>query len=203
MARYSNAHREKTYTAIVEAASKMLRERGFNDTSVVEVMKAVGLTHGGFYAHFEDKTAMLVAAVERAFVQSPKNFTILAEMAKSRDDAGFIAAKYLSDRQIDDIAEGCPGAALMSEVARQPDAIKAGFLSGARQSARALSSVGSSPPSETAAEENWATLALLMGALALIRATPDASTREAIRAQTVAATRKLGAKSTSIGKRTS
>jgi TetR/AcrR family transcriptional regulator, transcriptional repressor for nem operon len=190
MARYSNAHREKTHTAIVEAASKMLRERGFDDTSVVEVMKAVGLTHGGFYAHFEDKTAMLVAALERAFVQSPKNFAILSDMARAKDDAGIIAAKYLSNRQVDDVADGCPGASLMSEVARQPEAIRVGFASGLSKSARALSPV-SPATGEEATSENWSTLALLMGALALIRAIPDPEMREAIRKQAIAATRTL------------
>ena len=83
MARYKNDHHGKTHGAIVDAASKLLREHGFTDTSVANVMKAVGLTHGGFYAHFPDKTAMLVAAVERAFVQSPKNFDVLTRMANA------------------------------------------------------------------------------------------------------------------------
>jgi TetR/AcrR family transcriptional regulator, transcriptional repressor for nem operon len=201
MARYSHAHREKTRMAIVEAASKMLRERGFDDTSVVEVMKAVGLTHGGFYAHFEDKAAMLVAALECAFFQSPKNFAILSEMARAKDDAGIIAAKYLSDRQVDDVGDGCPGAALMSEAARQPEAIRIGFASGLRQSARALGPVPASPAEEPASE-NWSTLALLMGALALIRATPDPETRETIRKQAIAATRTLATRPQSKANRT-
>jgi TetR/AcrR family transcriptional regulator, transcriptional repressor for nem operon len=189
MARYKDDHRDKTHAVIVEAASKLLREHGFTDTSVADVMKAAGLTHGGFYAHFPDKTAMLVAAVEKAFVQSPRNFEILAQHANRKSDAGFIAEMYLSDSQVADIANGCPAAALVSELHRQAPPVQTAFQAGADVTARELSKAHGLAP--TNGEPAWAALALLMGALTLMRALPDPTVRAAIRSQAIDALRRL------------
>jgi TetR/AcrR family transcriptional regulator, transcriptional repressor for nem operon len=190
MARYKDDHWDKTHEAIVAAAASMLRERGFEGTSVVEVMKAVGLTHGGFYAHFPDKTAMLIAALERAFVQSPRNFHMLAGLANARGDAGFVVERYLADVQVSDVPNGCPGAALISEVARQPAAVQVAFEEGARQSARALGETDGLIQGESHPEA-WAALAMLMGALSLMRAVPDGPTRDQIRQQAVKGLKRL------------
>jgi TetR/AcrR family transcriptional regulator, transcriptional repressor for nem operon len=127
MVRYKKGHHDATHTAIVEAASKLLRDHGFSETSVGAVMSAVGLTHGGFYAHFPNKTAMIEAAVEAAFVESPKNFAALARMSAAKGDVGFMAEKYLSDDRVASIATGCPAAALVSELHRQPKDIQQAF----------------------------------------------------------------------------
>jgi TetR/AcrR family transcriptional regulator, transcriptional repressor for nem operon len=189
MARYTDDHREKTHEAILDAASKLLRDHGFTDTSVGGVMKAVGLTHGGFYAHFPDKTALLVAAVERAFVQSPKNFAALAKYAEAKNDAGFVAEKYLSRERVDDVAGGCPAAALVSELHRQEEPVQKAFHAGAHATATELAKA----PGLTRAsgEPAWAELALLMGALSMMRAMPDQKLRATIRDQAVAALRQL------------
>lgn len=188
MARYKSDHWDKTHIAIVEAAGRMLRERGFAGTGVGDVMKAVGLTHGGFYAHFDDKTAMLVAAVENALVESPKNFAILAGLVEEAGDPGLIAEYYLCDERIANVANGCPGGAFLSELQRQPWPIRAAFESGAKSTAKALAQAAGLRSDEA---EDWAGLSLLMGALSLMRATPDIATRQTIRNQAVTAFRKL------------
>jgi TetR/AcrR family transcriptional regulator, transcriptional repressor for nem operon len=186
--RYKGDHWDKTHGAIVVAAGRLLRERGFGGTGVGDVMKAVGLTHGGFYAHFDDKTAMLVAAVENALAESPNNFALLARLADEAGDAGLIAEYYLSDERVANVADGCPGGALVSELQRQPASVQTAFESGARSTAKAL---GRATGLGSAQGEQWAGLSLLMGALALMRATPDIETRQAIRTQAVEAFRKL------------
>jgi TetR/AcrR family transcriptional regulator, transcriptional repressor for nem operon len=189
MVRYSSEHREQTREAIVAAASTMLRERGFTGTGVADVMKAVGLTHGGFYAHFPDKGALLIAALERAFVDSPRNFAMLASLAKSSADAGLIAEKYLSDARVESVATACPAAALASEMHRQPENVQRAFQTGAETTARVVATVDGLAPPE--GDEAWAPLALLMGALSLMRAVPDSEVRGAIRAQVAEALRTL------------
>jgi TetR/AcrR family transcriptional regulator, transcriptional repressor for nem operon len=190
VARYKGDHWDKTHDAIITAAAAMLRERGYDGTSVADVMKAAGLTHGGFYAHFDDKTAMLASATERAFVQSPKNFDVLSSMANAKGDAGFIAEKYLAETQVNDVAGSCPGGALMSEVRRQPETVRAAFMDGARHSARALGAADGLAKSKRQPEA-WAALSLLMGALALMRAATDAQTKAAISKQAAEALRQL------------
>jgi TetR/AcrR family transcriptional regulator, transcriptional repressor for nem operon len=191
MVRYKEDHHGKTHAAIIDAASTLLRERGFTETSVGTVMKAVGLTHGGFYAHFADKTAMLGAATEKAFVESPKNFAALASMAHAQADTGVIARHYLADHRVMDIASGCPAAALMSEMHRQDDAVRHAFQQGAEATMLALSEA----PGLTDADHPraWAALAMLFGGLSMMRAIPDAAVSEAIRAQIIDALRALAA----------
>lgn len=189
MVRYKKGHRHETHAAIVEAASKLLRDNGFSETSVGAVMSAVGLTNGGFYAHFPNRTAMIEAAVEAAFVQSPRNFEILARMAADRGDVGFIAEKYLSDDRVAEIDTGCPGAALLSEVHRQPKEVQQAFHDGVEATALEIAKApGLQQPDATAA---WAALAMLMGALSLMRAIPDKRVRDVIRVQVVEALRAL------------
>jgi TetR/AcrR family transcriptional regulator, transcriptional repressor for nem operon len=191
MVRYKVGHGERMQQAIVEAASRLMRDRGFNDASVANVMKEVGLTHGGFYAHFRDKTAMLTAAVEKAFVESPKNFTSLATMARSNNDVGLIAKHYLADGRVEDISSGCPAAALVSEVHRQDPQVQSMFRAGTEETRHALSSA---PGLSTAqSDHSWAALAMLVGSLALMRAMPDAGLNDTIREQAISGMRKLAA----------
>lgn len=190
MVRYDDGHRERTRTAIIDAASLLLRERGFTEASVGNVMKAVGLTHGGFYAHFPDKTAMLTAAMERAFVQSPKNFSALAGMARTNGDVGLVAKHYLSDSRVADAATGCPAAALVSEIHRQELPVQAVFQAGSMETMLALASA----PGLSGADQEfaWAALSMLVGGLSLMRAMPDEAMKNTIREQIIQALRKLG-----------
>jgi TetR/AcrR family transcriptional regulator, transcriptional repressor for nem operon len=190
MVRYDEGHRERTQTAIIDAASLLLRDRGFSEASVGNVMKAVGLTHGGFYAHFPDKTAMLTAAVERAFVQSPINFSGLARMAKATSDTGVIAKHYLSEGRVADVATGCPVAALVSEIHRQDKPVQDAFQLGSVETMQALAAA----PGLSRADQDfaWAAFSMLVGGLSLMRAMPDEATKNTIRDQIILALRKLG-----------
>jgi TetR/AcrR family transcriptional regulator, transcriptional repressor for nem operon len=191
MVRYKSDHRAKTQVAIIDAAAMLLRDKGFTETSVGHVMKAVGLTHGGFYAHFPDKTAMLQAAVAQAFTQSPKNFAALAGMAKATGDAGVIAKHYLSETRVEAVATGCPAAALVSELHRQDVSVREVFQDGSVESMEALTALPglAQPGHETA----WAALAMLVGGLSMMRAIPDCAMRDTIRSQIIDGMRQLAA----------
>jgi TetR/AcrR family transcriptional regulator, transcriptional repressor for nem operon len=191
MVRYKQDHRDRTQAAIIDAASEMLRERGFTETSVGNVMKAVGLTHGGFYAHFADKTAMLAAAMSEAFVESPKNFAFLADLANRQGDVGLIARHYLAESRVDAVASGCPAAALVSEVHRQDGSVRDAFHDGAERTMQALA--GAPGLARDGAGLSWAALSMLVGSLSMMRAIPDPAVRDAIRDQAMAAMRKLAA----------
>jgi TetR/AcrR family transcriptional regulator, transcriptional repressor for nem operon len=185
MVRYQKDRHEQTHKAIVEASSILLREKGFTETSVGAVMKAVGLTHGGFYAHFDDKTAMLVAAMQEALVQSPKNFKCLSDLATSKNDVGLIAKHYLADGRVNDVATGCPAAALVSELPRQPSAVQDAFHHGAVATVEAIAEAPG------LSRDGWAAFSMLVGGLTLMRAIPDQKTNSTIRSQIIAALRKL------------
>jgi TetR/AcrR family transcriptional regulator, transcriptional repressor for nem operon len=189
MVRYGQDHAAQTRAAIVEAAAELLRSKGYAETSVGTVMKAVGLTNGGFYAHFADKTALLNAATARAFAQSPVNFSALAGMAKASGDAGLIAKHYLADSRVEAVATGCPAAALVSELHRQDASVRATFQAGAEDTVRSLSEAPGLAKEEHAFD--WATLAMLVGGLSMMRAMPETALRDKIRHQIIHAMRAL------------
>jgi TetR/AcrR family transcriptional regulator, transcriptional repressor for nem operon len=189
LVRYREGHRERTRQEIIASASELMRERGFDEATVGAVMKAVGLTHGGFYAHFPDKVAMLTAAMEAAFTASPKNFAVLAQMARDQGDVGLIANHYLGDQRVADVASGCPAAALVSETPRQDLTVRAAFQSGAQATAAALATAPGL--SEDEGGTPWAALSMLVGGLTMMRAVTDPALSALIRNQIINAMRKL------------
>ncbi len=114
--------RELTHERIVEVASRALRRNGYEGVGVAEVMKEAGLTHGGFYSHFESREAMLAEALARAGRDSSANMSDSIRARVARGDSplrAFIEA-YLSDAHLSGAEQGCPVAALGSEMSRQP-----------------------------------------------------------------------------------
>lgn len=111
---------------IVKEASRLFRERGFENVSVAEVMKAAGLTHGAFYAHFGSKEELQAAAVAYGQKVSLERMQ-RSNRKKSRES---YADRYLSRSHRDNPGDGCTMAALASEVARSTPELKAAFEQG-------------------------------------------------------------------------
>ena len=110
--------KDLSHDRIVEVAARALRREGFDGVGVADIMKEAGLTHGGFYAHFESRDALLVEAVERASEKSAAN---LAKLEFRQ-----LVTAYLSEEHVKNLENGCPVAALVSEIPRQaPDVRKA------------------------------------------------------------------------------
>jgi TetR/AcrR family transcriptional repressor of nem operon len=77
--RYSQSHKQETRRKVVRAAAAAVRAKGPDGVGFAEIIAEAGLTHGGFYAHFPSKEALVAAAVEEAFAQSRRRFTRIAE----------------------------------------------------------------------------------------------------------------------------
>jgi TetR/AcrR family transcriptional repressor of nem operon len=110
----------------VKEASRLFRERGFENVSVAEVMKAAGLTHGAFYAHFASKEELQAAAV--AYGQKVSLERV--QRNKAMRNKGSYADRYLSPRHRDNPVDGCTMAALGQEIARSTPELKAAFEQG-------------------------------------------------------------------------
>jgi TetR/AcrR family transcriptional regulator, transcriptional repressor for nem operon len=184
MARYSADHHDQSHVAILHAAAELIREHGFDGASVGAVMKAVGMTHGGFYAHFVDKADMLTAAMTQALVPTVDRFETWTAAAEAAGDPALVARTYLSDHHLAHPGQGCAAAALVSEVARQGEPLRTAFADGAQASATILGRV-------FPGDQAWGVLALMSGGLALMRAVPDKGMRDAIRTRVMADLRKL------------
>jgi TetR/AcrR family transcriptional repressor of nem operon len=124
--RYPAKETAGKHERIVKEASRLFRERGFENVSVAEVMKAAGLTHGAFYAHFGSKEELQAAAV--AYGQRVSLGRL--ERSNMKKDKGSYAHRYLSRQHRDNPGDGCTMAALGPEVARSTPELKAAFEQG-------------------------------------------------------------------------
>jgi TetR/AcrR family transcriptional regulator, transcriptional repressor for nem operon len=126
--RYPVEETAAKHERIVKEASRLFRERGFQNVSVGEVMKAAGLTHGAFYAHFASKEDLQAAAI--AYGQKVSRERVQRSKNKKRKAKGSFADRYLSPQHRDNPGDGCTMAALGQEVARSAPELKAAFESG-------------------------------------------------------------------------
>ena len=127
--RYPVEETAAKHELIVKEASRLFRERGFENVSVAEVMKAAGLTHGAFYAHFGSKEELQAAAV--AYGQ--KVSLGRARRSKSKKSKGSFTDAYLSPWHRDNPGDGCTMAALAQEVARSTPELKGAFEQGLQE----------------------------------------------------------------------
>lgn len=155
---------------IVETASTLFRERGYDGVGVAELMAAAGFTHGGFYKHFRSKADLMAEAAACGFSQTAARY-------ESVDFAEFIKT-YLSRWHRDTRSDGCTLAALGGDAPRQPEAIKAMFAEGIERLLAAIEHDGNvlgggDREKDRAKAINM--LAHVVGAIVLSRACPDDS----------------------------
>jgi TetR/AcrR family transcriptional repressor of nem operon len=126
VSRTPNSRREVTRERILDVASRVLRGKGYAGTGVADVMKEAGLTHGGFYSHFESRDALLVEAMERASRESAEAVARAAEQRAGKGISAFrsLVETYLADVNLGSLEVGCPVAALGSDMPRQSDAVR-------------------------------------------------------------------------------
>jgi len=164
-------HRE----AITEASARLFKEHGLKGVSVADLMGAAGLTHGGFYGHFESKDALAGVAVARAYAQAQERWH--KRVAAQPDDPARRAAlveAYLTPRSLKDVGLGCPTVALAGAVAREPaDApIRGAYVEGLDALLGILATVEPDASADPAAARAaaLADYATMVGALMLARA---------------------------------
>lgn len=121
-----SSRRQLSHERILDAAARAVRKHGYAGVGVAEVMKEAGLTHGGFYAHFKSRDALLAAAVEHAGNQSANAVArrIAARIERGASPVRALVESYLADVHVDATEHGCPVAALGSEMPRQPDDVR-------------------------------------------------------------------------------
>lgn len=156
---------------IVETASVLFRERGYDGVGIADLMATAGFTHGGFYKHFPSKADLLAEAATCGFAQA-------AAKAKGVDAVEFVK-HYLSREHRDARADGCTMAALCGDAARQPESIKAAFATGVESMLETLANRFGAPEDRKCEGDLRARriemIAQVIGAIVLSRACPDDS----------------------------
>jgi TetR/AcrR family transcriptional repressor of nem operon len=174
-------HREQ----IIAAAARRFRERGFDGVRVADIMKEVGLTHGGFYGHFSSKEELVALASSRAMTEALARWQKLVDEAPG-DRLEALVNTYLSLRHHDRPETGCLLATLGTEISRQPQAVKEAV---AVEQQKLLDFISGIAPGKTKAlrrKQAIVALAALVGGMTLARDSSDAHLRREI-LETVAA----------------
>lgn len=166
--RYPAEETAARHERIVKEASRLFRERGFENVTVGEVMKAAGLTHGAFYAHFDSKQDLQEAAI--AYGQGLMASRNRSYGATKKGRKAF-ADRYLSPRHRDNPGDGCIMAGLAQEVARSTPELKAAFERGLQEIFAASGGDRKEAIFQTAA---------LLGGVVLARAVQDSQLSEEI-----------------------
>jgi len=130
--RYSDTHKEETRRKVVKAAAAAVRAKGPEGVGVAEIMAEAGLTHGGFYAHFPSKEALVVAAIEEAFGASARRFTQLTDGLSDPEALSAFVDAYVSPEHRGRPERGCPVATLSSDLPRQGRPVREAYEKGVR-----------------------------------------------------------------------
>ncbi|WP_081933628.1 TetR/AcrR family transcriptional regulator [Massilia sp. 9096] len=170
--RYSSNHKAETRQRIIDEASRRLRSDGIDGTGLVPLMKALGLTHGGFYAHFESKDALVQAALEFAAGQSLDKW----QGPDAPADVAILIDRYLSPRHRDNPGDGCPLPTLSAELGIRGRPSPTSDMLVEQMSARLAEVEVRAAP----ADQGLVALAMLVGALTLARAVADGDTSQHI-----------------------
>jgi TetR/AcrR family transcriptional repressor of nem operon len=173
--------KEATHERIVQTAARAIRRSGYGGTGVAEIMKEAGLTHGGFYAHFESREGMLAEAADRAGADTVAFLTRVAAAAPPKQELDAILRAYLSKEHVESAETGCAVAALGSEMPRQAPKVR---RAASRRIKEMIDLVARQLPDwgrPGAHERALVTLATALGALILARAVDDPKLSDAVR----------------------
>jgi TetR/AcrR family transcriptional regulator, transcriptional repressor for nem operon len=173
--------KEATHDRIVDAAARAIRRSGYNGTGVADIMKDAGLTHGGFYAHFASREAMLAEAADRAGSEAVVLMERVAATVPPQQALQAMMQAYLSEAHVKSIETGCATAALGSEMSRQAPEVRRAATRRIKEMidlvARHLPDWGQ----HGAHEHALVAVSTMVGALILARAVDDARLSDALR----------------------
>jgi TetR/AcrR family transcriptional regulator, transcriptional repressor for nem operon len=169
--RYSKEHKLETHARIVKKASVRLREKGAHGIGVADLMKDAGLTHGGFYAHFDSREALVVEAFCFAMDRSTERWRKLVEQMPPDKRLEAIVDSYLTPLHRDDPGHGCAVPALSAEIARESPKTRKAFAAKLEQMIEMVAAQIPDVPPKAARKQAMASLATMMGTLVLARVT--------------------------------
>ncbi|WP_407181053.1 TetR/AcrR family transcriptional regulator [Bradyrhizobium sp. STM 3562] len=167
--RYSKEHKQETHARIVRKAAVRLREKGAHGVGVADLMKEAGLTHGGFYAHFDSRDALVIEAFAYAMDRSIEHWRKIAEQTPPDKRLAAIVESYLTPAHRDDPGHGCAITSLGAEVARESPKTRKAFAAKVEQLIDLMADQIQGVPRKAARKQAAGLLATMMGSLVLAR----------------------------------
>ena len=201
--RYSKEHKQETHARIVKKASVRLREKGAHGIGVADLMKEAGLTHGGFYAHFDSREALVIEAFAYAMDRSTERWRKIAEETPADKRLATIVENYLTPVHRDDPGHGCAIPTLGAEIARESAKTRKAFAAKLEAMVDMMADQILDVPRKVARKQAVAALATMMGTLVLSRIAGNgefsdeilSAGREAVLGRAAAAAKKPAVKS--------
>lgn len=188
MKEFVNASSKKTQThdRILRAAARAIRKHGYEGVGVAYVMKEAGLTHGGFYAHFASRDALLAQAAEQAGAESIENLSRAVARARPGEELMALVDSYLADRHVEAAEQGlgCALAAAGSEVPRQHEEVRRAVGRRIKELVGLVERQFPDWGKNATHEKAMAVVASMVGALLLARAVGDPQLSKSIRKST-------------------
>ncbi|HUA58263.1 MAG TPA: TetR/AcrR family transcriptional regulator [Verrucomicrobiae bacterium] len=182
--RYRPGHKLETHQKIVKDASRRIRAEGLNGAAVSAVMKDAGLTHGGFYKHFDSKDDLLLESLREGFREIEDTLANAAEQSPPGEAWKAIVRTYLSLELCEHAERGCPLAALSPELARADKKMKPRIVA---ELVNYKNRMTPFMPGRGIADKERAFFAIfstMIGAIAIARLLPDRAMREKVLANT-------------------
>ena len=181
MRRTTPSRKEITHQRIVKAAARAIRRSGYGGTGVADIMKDAGMTHGGFYAHFASRDAMLAEAVDRAGAEGIAALARIAADAPPQQSLQALLRAYLSKAHVESAETGCPVVALGSEMPRQAPEVRRAATCRIKELIDLVARQSPDWGQPGAHEHALVTVATMVGALLLARAVDDPRLSDALR----------------------
>ncbi|MDK1378568.1 MULTISPECIES: TetR/AcrR family transcriptional regulator [unclassified Sinorhizobium] len=169
--RVSRAQAEANREAVINAASRLFREHGFDGIGLKDLMKGAGLTQGGFYKQFESKDDLAAQASRRAMEHATRRWSAVA--AASPDPLDAVIELYLSMGHREEKSDGCPLVALGADAARQSEEVRAPFQDGIQAHLQILNELMPEAERPKTYEKAMPMLALMVGAVTIARILND------------------------------
>jgi TetR/AcrR family transcriptional repressor of nem operon len=170
--RVSRIQAAENRQTVIDVASRLFRERGFDGIGLKDLMEGAGLTQGGFYKQFASKEDLVAQASGRALESATRRWSAAAAV-NPEDPLGAVIAFYLSAEHREETMDGCPLVALGSDAARQGRDVKASFEAGIRAHLEVLGRLISAIDGEKPEGKAMAILSTMVGALTLSRVVND------------------------------
>ena len=167
--RYSKEHKQETHARIVKKASVRLREKGAHGIGVADLMKEAGLTHGGFYAHFDSREALVIEAFAYAMDRSTERWRKIAGETPPEKRLATIVENYLTPVHRDDPGHGCAVPTLGAEIARESLKTRKAFAAKLEQMIDMMADQVLDVPRKAARKQAVAALSTMIGTLVLSR----------------------------------
>ena len=180
MKRATTRSKEATHERIVETAARAIRRSGYDGTSVADIMKEAGLTHGGFYAHFPSREAMLAEAADRAGAEAVAASSRIAATVPPEQALQSLLCAYLSREHVKSPEMGCPVAALGSEMPRQAPEVRRAATRRIKEMIDVVARQSPDWGQPGAHEHALVTAATMVGALVMARAVDDPKLSDAL-----------------------